>query len=68
MYKKIIVGILLAGVLIVGMTSFGFAQMSTLDEVLKRGVLRVGIMLDFPPLGFRDAGVILKAIVLTLQR
>ena len=55
MYKKLIAGILLAGVLIIGMTSFGFAQMSTLDEVLKRGVLRVGIMLDFPPLGFRDA-------------
>jgi polar amino acid transport system substrate-binding protein len=37
-----------------GITSFGFTQISTLDEVLKRGVLRVGIMLDFPPLGFRD--------------
>jgi len=55
MYKKIIVGLLLVGLLTTGITSIGFAQVSTLDEVLKRGVLRVGIMLDFPPLGFRDA-------------
>ena len=31
------------------------SQENTLDEVLSRGVLRVGAMLDWPPGGYRDA-------------
>lgn len=34
-----------------GFSTTTFAKESLLDEVQKRGVLRVGIMLDFPPLG-----------------
>jgi ABC-type amino acid transport substrate-binding protein len=31
------------------------AQADTLDDVIDRGVLRCGVVLDFPPIGFRDA-------------
>ncbi len=54
--QKVMIGLGCVGLLTAGMVSLGFAQAqkSTLDEVLSRGVVRVGIMLDFPPLGFRD--------------
>jgi len=36
-------------------TSTSFAEeRSTLDKILDKGVLKVGIMLDFPPLGYYD--------------
>jgi len=42
-------------VLMLGFVTAGFAQeISLLDEIQKRGVLRVGCMLDFPPLGWRN--------------
>ena len=45
----------LIGVFILGFTATGIAQeASLLDEIQKRGVLRVGCMLDFPPLGWRN--------------
>jgi polar amino acid transport system substrate-binding protein len=55
-YQKTIAGLLLFGLMIGGFVSLGIAasDMSTLDEVQKRGILRVGCMLDFPPLGWRD--------------
>lgn len=31
------------------------ASADTLDDVIDRGVLRCGVVLDFPPIGFRDA-------------
>ena len=31
------------------------AQADQLDDVLKKGVVKCGIVLDFPPMGFRDA-------------
>jgi polar amino acid transport system substrate-binding protein len=31
------------------------AYADTLDDVIDRGVLRCGVVLDFPPIGFRDA-------------
>jgi ABC-type amino acid transport substrate-binding protein len=31
------------------------AQADTLDDVIDRGVLRCGVVLDFPPIGFRDS-------------
>lgn len=31
------------------------AQADQLDDVLKKGVVRCGIVLDFPPMGYRDA-------------
>jgi ABC-type amino acid transport substrate-binding protein len=30
------------------------AQADTLDDVIDRGVLRCGVVLDFPPIGYRD--------------
>jgi polar amino acid transport system substrate-binding protein len=45
----------LIGVFILGFVASGLAQeASLLDEIQKRGVLRVGCMLDFPPLGWRN--------------
>jgi ABC-type amino acid transport substrate-binding protein len=42
-------------VLILGFVTAGLAQeTSLLDEIQQRGVLRVGCMLDFPPLGWRN--------------
>lgn len=35
-------------------TSFAIEEKSTLDKVLDEGVLKVGIMLDFPPCGYYD--------------
>jgi len=31
------------------------AQADTLDDVIDRGTLRCGVVLDFPPIGYRDA-------------
>ncbi|NIQ98091.1 MAG: transporter substrate-binding domain-containing protein, partial [Desulfuromonadales bacterium] len=31
------------------------ALADTLDEVVDRGTLRCGVVLDFPPIGYRDA-------------
>jgi ABC-type amino acid transport substrate-binding protein len=45
----------LIGIFILGYTATGIAQeASLLDEIQKRGVLQVGCMLDFPPLGWRN--------------
>ena len=45
----------LIGVLVLGLVASGYAQeVRLLDEIQKRGVLRVGCMLDFPPLGWRN--------------
>ena len=42
-------------VFVLGFVTCGLAQeASLLDEIQKRGVLRVGCMLDFPPLGWRN--------------
>lgn len=35
-------------------TSFAIEEKSTLDKVLDEGLLKVGIMLDFPPCGYYD--------------
>ncbi|MBW2057613.1 MAG: transporter substrate-binding domain-containing protein [Deltaproteobacteria bacterium] len=49
------VGLLCLVFLVAGMVPIASAEhQSLLDEVQKRGVLRVGCMLDFPPLGWRD--------------
>ena len=54
--RKIALSIVCVGLLTMGLLSVGHAeQQSLLDEIQKRGVLRVGCMLDFPPLGWRDA-------------
>ncbi len=55
-FQKIMVGLLCLGFLMTGLVSIGSAeqQQSLLDVVQKKGVLRVGVMLDFPPLGWRD--------------
>lgn len=54
-FQRIMVGLLCLGFLTAGTVPVAFAdQQSLLDEVQKRGVLRVGCMLDFPPLGWRD--------------
>lgn len=31
------------------------AMADTLDDVIDRGELRCGVVLDFPPIGYRDA-------------
>jgi len=37
-------------------TSFSVsAWADTLDDVVDRGTLRCGVVLDFPPIGYRDA-------------
>ena len=52
--RKFSIGLLITA-LVVGWVATGLAQQtSLLDEIQKRGVLRVGCMLDFPPLGWRD--------------
>jgi ABC-type amino acid transport substrate-binding protein len=33
----------------------GVASADTLDDVVDRGTLRCGVVLDFPPIGYRDA-------------
>lgn len=54
-FRKISLAFICVSVLILGFVASGLAQeVSLLDEVQKRGVLRVGCMLDFPPLGWRN--------------
>ena len=35
--------------------SAGTASADKLDDVIDEGVLRCGVVLDFPPIGYRDA-------------
>lgn len=41
--------------LAIGLSSTGAAVADTLDNVVDRGTLRCGVVLDFPPIGYRDA-------------
>lgn len=46
----------LAAVAAIGLTGFlGQAQADKLDDVINEGTLRCGVVLDFPPIGYRDA-------------
>lgn len=49
-----ILTVLFCVVVVAGLSVKALAAESLLDEVQKRGVLRVGVMLDFPPLGSYD--------------
>jgi len=51
---KVLLVALVALTLIFASTSFAAEEKNTLDKVLDKGVLRVGIMLDFPPCGYYD--------------
>jgi len=51
---KIFLVILFVFTLIFSLASFAEEEKSTLDKVLEEGVLKVGIMLDFPPCGYYD--------------
>jgi ABC-type amino acid transport substrate-binding protein len=42
-----------AAIAVIGIS--GQARADKLDDVISAGVLRCGVMLDFPPLGYRDA-------------
>ena len=54
-FRKISLVSICAVMLILGFVASGLSQeVSLLDEIQKRGVLRVGCMLDFPPLGWRN--------------
>lgn len=46
--KKLMVGAISAGMLV------GTAVADKLDDVLQRGTVRCAVVLDFPPMGFRD--------------
>lgn len=50
---KTLFGIATASLVIAGMSSIASAD--TLDNVIDRGSLRCGVVLDFPPIGYRDA-------------
>ncbi|MGB7269187.1 MAG: transporter substrate-binding domain-containing protein [Albidovulum sp.] len=45
----------LAAVAALTVLSVGPAAADTLDDVVDRGTLRCGVVLDFPPIGYRDA-------------
>ncbi|MGB5870734.1 MAG: transporter substrate-binding domain-containing protein [Albidovulum sp.] len=45
----------LAAVAALTVLSVGPAAADTLDDVVERGTLRCGVVLDFPPIGYRDA-------------
>ena len=49
MLKKLIAGATLAASISLP------ASADTLDDVVDRGTLRCGVVLDFPPIGYRDA-------------
>jgi len=49
---KVLLVALVVLTLIFASTSFAAEEKNTLDKVLDKGVLRVGIMLDFPPCGY----------------
>ncbi len=51
---KVLLVMLFVLTLILTSTSFAVEEKSTLDKVLDEGVLKVGIMLDFPPCGYYD--------------
>jgi polar amino acid transport system substrate-binding protein len=51
---KVLLVTLFVLTLIFTSTSFAIEEKSTLDKVLDEGVLKVGIMLDFPPCGYYD--------------
>jgi len=51
--KALLVTVLILTMIFVS-TSFAAEEKSTLDKILDEGVLRVGIVLDFPPLGYYD--------------
>ncbi len=53
--RRISLVFICVAMLMLGFVASGVSQeVSLLDEIQKRGVLRVGCMLDFPPLGWRD--------------
>ena len=52
MFSKTLVSLTTAAVLLTGATS---AYADKLDDVIDAGVLRCGVVLDFPPIGYRDA-------------
>lgn len=52
-YKSIIKSFCLS-VMTVGL-SVGVVHADQLDKVLQKGVVRCGVVLDFPPMGYRDA-------------
>ncbi|WP_285671978.1 transporter substrate-binding domain-containing protein [Paralimibaculum aggregatum] len=52
MNKTLSAALAVAGLLMVGTT--GQALADTLDDVIDRGTLRCGVVLDFPPIGYRD--------------
>lgn len=45
----------LSAVLALSVAATGPAVADTLDDVVDRGTLRCGVVLDFPPIGYRDA-------------
>jgi len=51
---KVLLVVLFALTLIFASTSFAVEEKNTLEKVLDEGVLKVGIMLDFPPCGYYD--------------
>ena len=51
---KVLLVALVALTLIFASTSFAVEEKNTLEKVLDEGVLKVGIMLDFPPCGYYD--------------
>jgi ABC-type amino acid transport substrate-binding protein len=56
--KKMVVGVWLVGAVICGALAqmvSSVALADQLDDIQKSGKLRCGIMLDFPPAGYRDA-------------
>jgi polar amino acid transport system substrate-binding protein len=52
-YKSIVKSIVFF--VTVTFTIVAFAQADQLDTVLQKGVVRCGVVLDFPPIGYRDA-------------
>ena len=52
MFNKTLVSLTTAAVLLFGASS---AYADKLDDVIDAGVLRCGVVLDFPPIGYRDA-------------
>ena len=46
---------LVPAVLAVALASAAPVFADTLDDVIDRGTLRCGVVLDFPPIGYRDA-------------
>jgi polar amino acid transport system substrate-binding protein len=52
MFSKTLVSLTTAALLLTGATT---ASADKLDDVIDAGVLRCGVVLDFPPIGYRDA-------------